>query len=119
MICGGAEACITPMGIGGFGAMRALSTRNAEPERASRPWDKDRDGFIVGEGAGVLILEELETARRRGARILAEMVGNGMSSDAHHVSAPPEDGDGAFRVMRNAIQHARLLPQCIDYVNVT
>jgi 3-oxoacyl-[acyl-carrier-protein] synthase II len=117
MICGGAEACITPMGIGGFGAMRALSTRNDEPERACRPWDKDRDGFIVGEGAGVLILEELEWARRRGARIIAEVVGYGMSSDAHHVSSPPEDGDGAYRVMRNAIRDAKLQPNDIDYVN--
>jgi len=117
MICGGAEACITPMGIGGFGAMRALSTRNDAPERACRPWDKDRDGFIVGEGAGVLILEELEWARRRGARIIAEVVGYGMSSDAHHVSSPPEDGDGAYRVMRNAIRDAKLQPNDIDYVN--
>jgi len=117
MICGGAEACITPMGIGGFGAMRALSTRNDAPERACRPWDKDRDGFIVGEGAGVLILEELEAARQRGAKILAEMVGYGMSSDAHHVSSPPEDGDGAYRVMRNAIRDARLQPYQIDYIN--
>jgi 3-oxoacyl-[acyl-carrier-protein] synthase II len=117
MICGGAEACITPMGIGGFGAMRALSTRNDAPERACRPWDKDRDGFIVGEGAGVLILEELEWARRRGAHIIAEVVGYGMSSDAHHVSSPPEDGDGAYRVMRNAIRDAKLQPSDIDYVN--
>ncbi len=117
MICGGAEACITPMGIGGFGAMRALSTRNDAPERACRPWDKDRDGFIVGEGAGVLILEELEWARRRGAHIIAEVVGYGMSSDAHHVSSPPEDGDGAYRVMRNAIRDAKLQPNDIDYVN--
>jgi 3-oxoacyl-[acyl-carrier-protein] synthase II len=117
MICGGAEACITPMGIGGFGAMRALSTRNDAPERACRPWDKDRDGFIVGEGAGVLILEELEWAKRRGARIIAEVVGYGMSSDAHHVSSPPEDGDGAYRVMRNAIRDAKLQPNDIDYVN--
>jgi 3-oxoacyl-[acyl-carrier-protein] synthase II len=117
MICGGAEACITPMGVGGFAAMRALSTRNDDPEHASRPWDKNRDGFVVGEGAGVLILEELETARRRGARIIAEMVGYGMSSDAHHVTSPPEDGDGGFRVMRNAIQDARLQPQDIDYIN--
>jgi 3-oxoacyl-[acyl-carrier-protein] synthase II len=117
MICGGSEACITPMGIGGFGAMRALSTRNDAPERACRPWDKDRDGFIVGEGAGVLILEELEWARRRGAHIIAEVVGYGMSSDAHHVSSPPEDGDGAYRVMRNAIRDAKLQPGDIDYVN--
>ncbi|MBM3775830.1 MAG: beta-ketoacyl-ACP synthase II, partial [Acidobacteria bacterium] len=100
MICGGAEACITPMGIGGFAAMRALSTRNQEPERASRPFDKERDGFVVGEGAGIVVLEELEHARRRGARILAEIAGYGMSADAFHVTAPPEDGEGAFRVMR-------------------
>ena len=117
MICGGAEACITPMGIGGFGAMRALSTRNSEPERASRPWDKDRDGFIVGEGAGVLILEEFEFAKKRGAKVIAEIVGYGMSSDAHHVTSPPEDGDGAYRVMRNAIRDAKLQPQDIDYIN--
>jgi len=117
MICGGAEACITPMGIGGFGAMRALSTRNQDPEHASRPWDKDRDGFIIGEGAGVLILEDLDSARRRRAQIIAEIVGYGMSGDAHHVTSPPEDGDGAYRVMRNAIQDARLQPQDIDYIN--
>jgi 3-oxoacyl-[acyl-carrier-protein] synthase II len=117
MICGGAESCITPMGVGGFAAMRALSTRNDDPEHASRPWDKNRDGFVVGEGAGVLILEELETARRRGAKIIAEMVGYGMSSDAHHITSPPDDGDGAYRVMRNAIGDARLQPQDIDYVN--
>jgi 3-oxoacyl-[acyl-carrier-protein] synthase II len=117
MICGGTEACVTPMGIGGFAAMRALSTRNNEPERASRPWDKDRDGFVVGEGAGILILEELESAQRRGARILAEMVGYGMSADAHHVTAPSEDGDGAYRVMRNALRDAGLEPAQIDYIN--
>jgi 3-oxoacyl-[acyl-carrier-protein] synthase II len=117
MICGGTEACVTPMGIGGFAAMRALSTRNDEPERASRPWDKDRDGFVVGEGAGILILEELESAQRRGARILAEMVGYGMSADAHHVTAPSEDGDGAYRVMRNALRDAGLEPAQIDYIN--
>ena len=117
MICGGAEACITPMGIGGFAAMRALSTRNDEPERASRPWDKDRDGFIVGEGAGVLILEELEYAKRRGAKIIAEIVGYGMSSDAHHVTSPPDDGNGAYRVMRNALHDAGLKPEDIDYIN--
>jgi 3-oxoacyl-[acyl-carrier-protein] synthase II len=97
--------------------MRALSTRNDDPEHASRPWDKNRDGFVVGEGAGVLILEELETARRRGVKIIAEMVGYGMSSDAHHITSPPDDGDGAYRVMRNAIGDARLQPQDIDYVN--
>src|SRR5690349_4630178 len=117
MICGGAEACISPMGIGGFAAMRALSTRNSEPERASRPWDKDRDGFVVGEGAGILILEELEFARRRGAHVLAEMVGYGMNSDAFHVTAPPDDGDGAFRVMRNAFQDAGIAPGQVDYIN--
>ncbi len=117
MICGGAEACISPMGIGGFAAMRALSTRNDQPERASRPWDKDRDGFVVGEGAGILILEELETARRRGARIVAEIVGYGMSADAFHVTAPSENGDGAFRVMRNALRDAAIEPSQIDYIN--
>src|SRR5690242_15091092 len=117
MICGGAEACISPMGIGGFAAMRALSTRNDEPERASRPWDKDRDGFVVGEGAGILVLEELENAKRRGAHIMAEMVGYGMSADAFHVTAPSENGDGAFRVMRNAIRDAGLEPARIDYIN--
>lgn len=117
MICGGTEACITPMGIGGFAAARSLSTRNNEPERASRPWDKCRDGFVVGEGAGILILEELETAKRRGARILAEIVGYGMSADAHHVTAPPEDGEGAYRVMRNALRDAGLATTQIDYIN--
>jgi 3-oxoacyl-[acyl-carrier-protein] synthase II len=117
MICGGTEACITPMGIGGFAAARSLSTRNSEPARASRPWDKDRDGFVVGEGAGILILEELETAKRRGVRILAEIVGYGMSADAHHVTAPSEDGDGAYRVMRNALRDAGLDPSQIDYIN--
>jgi 3-oxoacyl-[acyl-carrier-protein] synthase II len=116
-ICGGTEACITPMGIGGFAAMRALSTRNDEPERASRPWDRDRDGFVVGEGAGILILEELESARRRNARILAELVGYGMSADAFHVTAPPADGDGAFRVMRNALRDAGIAPEQVQYVN--
>jgi 3-oxoacyl-[acyl-carrier-protein] synthase II len=117
MICGGAEACISPMGIGGFAAMRALSTRNDEPERASRPWDKDRDGFVVGEGAGILVLEELENAKRRGARVLSEIVGYGMSADAFHVTAPSENGDGAFRVMRNAIRDAGIEPARIDYIN--
>jgi len=117
MICGGTEACITPMGIGGFAAMRALSTRNDEPQRASRPWDRDRDGFVVGEGAGMLILEELESARRRNARILAEIVGYGMSADAFHVTAPPDDGDGAYRVMRNALRDAGLQPEQVQYIN--
>ena len=117
MICGGTEACITPMGIGGFAAMRALSTRNDEPQRASRPWDLNRDGFVVGEGSGILVLEELEHARRRGARILAETVGYGMSADAFHVTAPPPDGDGAFRVMRNALRDAGIEPHQIEYIN--
>jgi 3-oxoacyl-[acyl-carrier-protein] synthase II len=117
MICGGTEACITPMGVGGFAAMRALSQRNDEPSRASRPFDRDRDGFVVGEGAGILILEELEFARKRGAPILAEIVGYGMSGDAFHFTAPPEDGEGAFRVMRNALRDAKLAPESVDYIN--
>jgi len=117
MICGGTEAAVTPMGIGGFAAMRALSTRNAEPERASRPWDKYRDGFVVGEGAGILVLEELESARQRGAHVLAELVGYGMSADAFHVTAPPDTGDGAFRVMRNALRDAGIEPHRVDYIN--
>ena len=117
MICGGAEACITPMGIGGFAAMRALSQRNAEPEKASRPWDAQRDGFVVGEGAGILVLEELEFAQRRGAQILAEICGYGMSADAHHITSPSEDGDGAFRVMKLALRDAGIEPSQIQYVN--
>ena len=117
MICGGSEACVTPLGIGGFAAMRALSTRNDEPQRASRPWDRERDGFIVGEGAGILILEELEQAKRRGAPILAEIVGYGMSSDAHHITSPPDDGDGGYRVMRNAMRDAGIEPSQVQYVN--
>lgn len=117
MICGGAEACITPLGIGGFAAMRALSQRNDEPERASRPWDKHRDGFVVGEGAGIVILEELEFAKQRGAPILAEIVGYGMSADAYHITSPAEDGDGAFRVMRNAMKDGGLRPEQIQYIN--
>ena len=117
MICGGTEACITPLGVGGFAAMRALSQRNDDPAHASRPFDRDRDGFIVGEGAGILVLEELEFAKRRGAPILAEIVGYGMSGDAFHFTAPPENGDGAFRVMRNALKDAKLLPEQIDYIN--
>jgi 3-oxoacyl-[acyl-carrier-protein] synthase II len=117
MICGGTEAAITPMGIGGFAAMRALSQRNDAPEKASRPWDAQRDGFVVGEGAGVLVLEELELARRRGAPILAEIVGYGMSGDAFHITAPAEDGDGAYRVMRNTLRDAGVGPEAVDYIN--
>jgi 3-oxoacyl-[acyl-carrier-protein] synthase II len=117
MICGGSEAAITPMGLGGFGAMKALSTRNDDPERSSRPFDADRDGFVIGEGAGILILESLEYAEQRGAKILGEIVGYGMSGDAHHITAPEENGDGAYRVMRAAIRDARIEPHEIGYVN--
>ncbi|HEY7789125.1 MAG TPA: beta-ketoacyl-ACP synthase II, partial [Vicinamibacterales bacterium] len=117
MIAGGSEAAITPMGVGGFAAMRALSTRNDEPERASRPFDADRDGFIVGEGSGVVVLEELGQALRRGARIYAELVGYGMSADAFHVTAPPDDGDGAFRAMRKALETAGIEPPAVQYIN--
>ena len=117
MIAGGAEAAITPMSIGGFASMRALSTRNNEPERASRPWDKDRDGFVVGDGAGVMILEELEFAKARGANILAEIVGYGMGGDAYHITSPAPEHEGAYRVMRNAIRDAKLTPADIGYVN--
>ncbi len=117
MIAGGSEAAITPMGIGGFGALRALSTRNDAPQRASRPFDKDRDGFIVGEGSGVIILERYDDAKRRGARIYAELVGYGMSADAYHITAPSEDGDGAFRVMRAAIARAGIEPSRVNYIN--
>jgi 3-oxoacyl-[acyl-carrier-protein] synthase II len=117
MIAGGTEAAITPMGVGGFAAMRALSTRNDEPERACRPWDRDRDGFVMGEGAGILVLEELEFAKRRDAPILAELVGYGMSADAYHITQPSEDGDGGYRVMMNAISDAKLSPNDIGYVN--
>ena len=117
MICGGSEACITPMGVGGFAAMRALSTRNDEPQRASRPWDAGRDGFVIGEGSGILVLEELERAQKRGVPILAEIVGYGMSADAHHITAPPEDGNGGFRVMRNAMKDAGIEPTRIQYIN--
>lgn len=117
MIAGGTEAAVTPMGIGGFAAMRALSTRNDEPERASRPFDKDRDGFVVGEGSGVLILEALESATARGARIYAELVGYGMSADAYHMTTPSEDGDGAVRVMSKAIADAGIRPDQVDYIN--
>src|SRR5215212_5109472 len=117
MIAGGSEAAITPMGIGGFGALRALSTRNDEPSRASRPFDKDRDGFIVGEGSGVVILEEHNMAVARGARIYAELVGYGMSADAYHITAPSEDGDGAFRVMNAAIESAGVAHRQVAYIN--
>ena len=117
MICGGAEAAITPLGVGGFASMRALSTRNDEPERASRPFDRDRDGFVIGEGAGILILEELGYAVKRGAPILAEVVGYGMSGDAFHITQPAEDGDGAVRAMRNALADAKVLPEQVDYIN--
>ena len=117
IIAGGSEAVTSPMPIAGFSAMRALSTRNDEPERASRPWDRDRDGFVMGEGSGIVILEELEHAKRRGAPILAEVLGFGMSSDAFHISAPSEDGDGAIRVIRSALEDASLNIEDVDYIN--
>ena len=117
MIAGGSEAAITPMSQGGFGQLRALSTRNDEPERASRPFDKDRDGFIIGEGAGVVILEELEFAKARGARIYAELVGYGSTADAYHMTAPSEDGDGARRAMAMAVRKAGIRPEDVDYIN--
>jgi 3-oxoacyl-[acyl-carrier-protein] synthase II len=117
MIAGGSEAAITPMGVGGFAALRALSQRNDDPERASRPFDRDRDGFIVGEGSGILILEEYERAKARGARIYAEIVGYGMSADAYHITAPSEDGDGPFRVMGAAMDSASIQPSQVDYIN--
>jgi 3-oxoacyl-[acyl-carrier-protein] synthase II len=117
MIAGGTEAAITPMGVGGFAAMRALSTRNDAPEKASRPWDSGRDGFVIGEGAGILILEELEFARRRGARIMAEIMGYGMSGDAFHITQPAENGDGAYRVMLNTLRDAKVQPEQVQYIN--
>jgi 3-oxoacyl-[acyl-carrier-protein] synthase II len=117
MIAGGSEAAITPMGVGGFAAMRALSTRNDEPEKASRPWDRDRDGFVIGEGAGILILEELEFARKRGAPILAEVAGYGMSGDAYHMTQPAPEHEGGYRVMRNAVRDAGVSPNVVNYVN--
>ena len=117
MICGGAEATITPMGIGGFAAMKALSTRNDDPAHASRPWDSGRDGFVVGEGAGILVLESLEHAQKRNAPILAEIVGYGMSGDAYHMTQPEANGDGAYRVMMAALKDAKLAPDDISYVN--
>jgi 3-oxoacyl-[acyl-carrier-protein] synthase II len=117
MIAGGSEAAICAMGVGGFAALRALSTRNEDPAHASRPFDKDRDGFVLGEGAGVVVLEELEFAKRRGAPIVAEMVGYGMSGDAYHITAPTEDGDGAYRVMLAALESAGIGPEDVDYIN--
>jgi len=117
MIAGGSEAAITPMSVGGFASLRALSTRNDEPARACRPFDKDRDGFIIGEGSGIVVLEELEQAQRRGASIYAEVVGYGMSADAYHMTAPSEDGDGARRVMAMAIRKAGIAPSEVDYIN--
>ena len=117
MIAGGAESTISPLGIGGFCASRALSMHNETPATASRPWDVSRDGFVLGEGAGILVLEELEHARARGARIYCELTGYGMSADAHHITAPPEDGDGAARSMRNALRNAGMAATDIDYIN--
>jgi 3-oxoacyl-[acyl-carrier-protein] synthase II len=117
MICGGAEAAITPMGVGGFASMRALSTRNNEPEKASRPFDRDRDGFVIGEGAGILILEALDFALQRGATILGEMAGYGMSGDAFHITTPDETGDGAVRAMRATLDDAGIAPEQVGYIN--
>jgi len=117
MVAGGAEMATTPTGLGGFAAVKALSTRNDDPETASRPWDKDRDGFVLGDGAGVMVLEEYEYARARGATIYAELVGYGMSGDAHHMTQPSENGEGAARCMRNALRDAGLNPDQVDYVN--
>jgi 3-oxoacyl-[acyl-carrier-protein] synthase II len=117
MIAGGAEAVVSELAIGGFAAARALSTRNDDPASASRPWDKERDGFVLGEGSGALVLEEYEHAKARGARIYCELTGYGVSADAHHMTAPPDDGDGAFRAMRNALKDASLEPSLIDYIN--
>jgi len=116
-IAGGSEAVITPLAVGGFSVMRALSSRNDDPQRASRPWDRDRDGFVMGEGAGLVILEELDAARRRGARIYAELVGYGLSGDAYHIAAPSANGDGPARVMRNALADAEVPADQVDYVN--
>lgn len=117
MLAGGAEMATTPVGLGGFAAARALSTRNDDPEKASRPWDKDRDGFVLGDGAGVLVLEEYESAKARGAKIYAELTGFGMSGDAHHITSPPDDGSGAALSMENAIKDAAVSPDSINYIN--
>jgi 3-oxoacyl-[acyl-carrier-protein] synthase II len=117
IVAGGSESTISPLGLGGFTAPRALSTRNDDPATASRPWDRDRDGFVLGEGAGIVVLEEYERARRRGARIYAELAGYGMSADAFHITAPAEDGAGAARCMGNALKNARLNPDQVDYIN--
>jgi 3-oxoacyl-[acyl-carrier-protein] synthase II len=117
MVAGGAESCVTPLAIGGFASARALSTRNDAPETASRPWDKDRDGFVLGEGAGILVLEEMEHAKRRGAKIYAELTGFGMSADAYHMTAPSEDGEGAARCMTNALKIAGVNATEVDYIN--
>ncbi|MDQ6808440.1 MAG: beta-ketoacyl-ACP synthase II [Verrucomicrobiota bacterium] len=116
-LAGGSEASIIPIGLGGFSAMKALSTRNDDPTRASRPWDRDRDGFVMGEGAGVVVVEELEHAKARGARIYCELAGYGLSADAYHMTAPPPDGDGAVRAMQMALKHAEIEPAQVDYVN--
>ena len=116
-IAGGTESVITPLAVGGFAVMRALSTRNDDPERASRPWDRDRDGFVMGEGAGLVVLEEMEAAKKRGARIYAELVGYGLSGDAYHIAAPSEDGDGPARVMKNALADAEITPERVGYIN--
>ena len=117
MVAGGSEACVSPLGLGGFCAARALSTRNDDPAAASRPWDKDRDGFVLGEGAGILVLEEFEHARKRGAKVYCELAGYGMSADAHHITAPCEDGEGAVRCMNNALRNAGLNRDQVNYIN--
>jgi 3-oxoacyl-[acyl-carrier-protein] synthase II len=116
-LAGGSEASIIPIGLAGFSSMKALSTRNNEPQRASRPWDRDRDGFVMGEGAGVVVVEELEHAKARGAKIYCELTGYGLSADAYHMTAPPADGEGAARAMQIALNHAKTTPEQVDYVN--